>query len=362
MKIATMVRAFLPAPLPSDVAYSPMGAAILIAEGLAKKGHSVTFYAPESSRLKTNIETLGIQPLVKNEHDLDNLVDTTDLFRDYIPSLYDQCMARDMFQKASSGEFDILLYHHPESSIGYSRLFPEVPVVYILHDFLDKERQDMFQIHQANNQHFISISNSQRKLAPNLPYAATIYHGIDEKLFSFCDQPEDYLLFVGRIAPEKGTHEAIQVAIQTNKRLYIAGQVLSNQRKYFNKYIKPYLNDKIIYLGMIDKNKLVGYYQKAQALLVPIGWEEPFGLIMIEAMACGTPVIAFNRGSVSEIIQDKKTGYIVNNTSEMIEAVKSIDNIKRYDCRRRIENYFTQKQMVANYEKALLDIIPKASS
>ncbi len=353
MKIATMVRGFLPSPAPTDVAYSPIGVAISIAEGLAAKGHSVTFFGPEGTNLKTEIETLCVRPLVKNDQDFNELLSTMDLFQHYVPSLYDQYMVKAMFERAAKGEFDVLLFNHPESAMGYASLYPTVSVVYILHDYLDEKRKQTIEMHQSPNQHFVSISDSQRRDAPDLPYAATIYNGIDIDLFSYCDKAEDYLLYAGRIVPDKGVREAVQVAIRTNKRLLIIGHLPTTSQWYFDEHIKPYLSDKILYLGLIDKIQLAKYYQKALALLMPIQWEEPFGLSMIEAMSCGTPVIAFRRGSVPEVVKDGKTGFIVDSTATMVEAIEKIETINRKDCRTHVEQNFTLEHMVSGYEQVL---------
>jgi glycosyltransferase involved in cell wall biosynthesis len=354
MKIAMMVRAYLASPLPNDIAYSPTGVALAIAEGLAAKGHRITFFGPEGTHLQ-NVTTVtnGVRPLVTTQQQLNDLTATVDLFQHYLPSLYDQYMVKDMFERAATGEFDTLVFHHPESAMGYAKLYPSVPVIYILHDYLDEKRRQVIEMHHSSNQYFVSISNSQRRDAPDLPYIATVHNGIDTDVFAYCDHAEDYLMYAGRIVPEKGVKEAVQVALKTNRRLIITGQLLPNFQWYFDEHIKPHLSDKILYLGMIDKVQLAKYYQKAAALLVPIHWEEPFGLTMVEAMACGTPVIAFRRGSVPEVVEDGKTGFIVENTSGMVDAIENIGKINRQDCRRHVEKHFTINHMVANYETVL---------
>jgi len=139
--------------------------------------------------------------------------------------------------------------------------------------------------------------------------------------------------------------------------LFLVGQVLPNYQWYFDEYIKPHLSDRILYLGLIDQEQLKRYYQKAAALLMPIRWEEPFGLTMAEAMACGTPVIAFRRGSVPEVVVDGKTGFIVENTADMTETIENIGKIKRRDCRQHVENHFTLSHMVNQYESVLSSIV-----
>lgn len=362
MKIAMMVRSFMASPVPNDIAYSPTSVAVSIAEGLSSRGHDVTFFGPEGTKLEQNVkvETNNVRPLVTTAQNLYELVASTDLFQDYIPSLYDQYMARDMFERAKAGEFDALVFHHPESAMGLASLYPKVPVLYVLHDYLDEKRRQAIEMHLSPNQHFISISNSQRRDAPDFPYAGTIYNGIDTNLFSYSEEAEDYLLYAGRIVPDKGVKEAVQVALQTGRRLIITGQYTPVTQWYFDENIKPHLNDRILYLGQIDKTQLAKYYQKAAALLMPIRWEEPFGLTMAEAMSCGTPVIAFRRGSVPEVIEDGKTGFIVENTSEMVETIENIGKIKRRDCRHHVEKSFTITHMVAQYETVLHNIIYSA--
>lgn len=353
-----MVRSYLASPTPNDIAYSPTTVAMAIAEGLAAKGHSITFFGPEGTRLEgVAVETCNVRPLATTQQQLYELVAVTDLFQDYIPSLYDQYMVKAMFERAAAGEFDILVFHHPESAMGFAQLYPNVPVLYVTHDYLDEKRRHVIEMHHSINQHFVSISDSQRRDAPDLPYTATVYNGIDTDVFSFHNTAEDYLMFVGRIVPEKGLKEAVQVAIKTDRRLIIVGQVSPVTQWYFDEHVKPYLSDKILYLGLIDKEQLARYYQKAAALLVPIRWEEPFGLTMAEAMSCGTPVIAFRRGSVPEVVKDGKTGFIVENTAEMIGAIENISKINRQDCRTHVEKNFTKTRMVNNYEKVLHNLI-----
>lgn len=357
MKIAMMVRSFLPTPVPNDIAYSPATVALSIAEGLSKSGHDVTFFGPEGTKLDASIETVGMRPQASTQKELDDLVGTTDLFSDYRFSLYDAKMAMAALERAAAGEFDCVVFHHFESVLPLAKLFPTVPVIYILHDYLDEKRRAVIEMHASPNQHFISISNSQRRDAPDLNYAATVYNGIDVEHFAFDDDNEDYLMFSGRITPDKGVKEAVQVAIQSNRRLLIAGSLSKPAYWYFDEHIKPYLNDKILYLGMLDKEQLVKYYKKAAAVLMPIQWQEPFGLSMAEANACGTPVIAFNRGAVPEVIIDGKTGFIVDNSAEMILSIAKLNKIKRKDCRDHVEKNFSKERMVDNYAAVLEEIV-----
>lgn len=360
MKIAILVRAYLVMPRPSDMIYAPVDLAIDIAKGLGSKGHDVTVFAPIGSKVlapNVTVETLNLRPLATSQEQFNGLLDNTEQLAHYVPALWDAYMIDDIYRRAAMGEFDIVHIHHPETALATSRLFPEVPTAFTLHDPVYPWYRELFELFASKNHHYISISKNQRRDAPDLPYAATVYNGTNVDLFTFSEEHEDYLLFAGRITPEKGIKEAIQVAKETDHRLLIIGPVAHGSEGYFEQYIKPELNEKILYLGRVDQDKLPTYYQKAKALLTPVQWEEPFGLTTVEAMACGTPVISLHRGAAPEIIADGRTGYVVHSIGEMIEAVGKIDRIKRRDCRNHVERHFATQQMVDGYERAFLDII-----
>lgn len=352
-----MLRSFFTTPVTNDIAYSPAIIAQSVAEGLHELGHDVTYFGPEGTHLRCNVETCNMRPFFNNMADFDAQVSTTDMFEDYRFALYDLAMARTMLERAKAGEFDCVLFNHFESVLPLAPLYPEVPIVYILHDEMDEKRREMIDLHRSPNQYFISISNSQRRDAPDLNYVKTIYNGIDTEAYAFSDHAENYLLFVGRITPAKGVKEAVQIARQAKRRLLIAGNLSRADYWYFDEYIKPYLDDQILFLGMLGREQVVKYFQKAQAMLAPVQWQEPFGLTLAEANACGTPVIAFNRGAIPEVIKDGTTGYVVDNSAEMIMALDTIDRIKRQDCRNHAVSKFSRELMVKNYEKTLKSIV-----
>lgn len=363
MNIAMMVRGFLTTPVTNDIAYSPATVAASVAEGLAAAGHNVTFFGPEGTRLDVAaIETCGLRPLATTQAELDELVGTSDLFRNYRFGLADTIMAKQMLERASAGEFDVLMFNHFESVLPLCSLFPNVPIVHVLHDFIDSTRREVIEAHTSPNQYFISISDSQRRGAPDLQYAGTVYNGIDTEFFAPSDSHEPYLLFSGRITPDKGVREAIQVARDAKRRLLIAGSLTRSDQWYYDEYIKPSLDDQVLFLGMLGRDQLVKYYQKASALLVPIQWEEPFGLSMAEAGACGTPVIAFRRGSVPEVIGEGVSGYIVDNSAEMIMAVEKLDKLSRKKCREHVVKNFSRAQMIAGYEQILAAVVRPPSA
>lgn len=352
MKIAMMVRGYMPVPRPKDILYAPIDLAVAIAKGLADKGHSVDFYAPETSKLPAPVETktLGMRPLVTNGKEWAKHLETIKPHVHYVPWLWDNKFVEEMFERADKGEYDVLFFHHPELALSYARRYPRVRVVSVLHDPLYDWYADIFKLYPSPNIALVSISDHQRRDHPEVPFAETVHNGVDTAQFSFNAKPGDYLLFSGRIVPEKGVAEAVQVARKTGQKLVIAGLVFSADQDYFDTFVKPFLSEDITYAGYIPREDIAPYYQNARALLMPVTWAEPFGMTMVEAMACGTPVIAFNKGAVPEVIQDGKTGFIVDSVDGMAAAVSNLPGIDRRDCRQHVEAHFSLQAMVDRYE------------
>ncbi len=360
MKIAMMVKASIPMPRPSDMIYAPIDLAIAIAKGLGARGHEVTLFSPLGTEVhgqNVSVETMNLRPLAKNQEEFTSFLDNTELLSHDVHGLWDRYMVNEMYDRARKGKYDLLHFHHPESALSVASRMTDVPTVYTLHDPIFHWYKELFDLYKSPNQHYISISNNQRRDAPDLPYLDTVYNGTNVDLFTFGDKHEDYLLFAGRIAPEKGVKEAIQVARMSHHRLLIIGPVNHGSQGYFDQYIKPELDDQILYLGRMDQDQLPKYYQKAKAVLTPIQWEEPFGLTTIEAMACGAPVISLHRGAAPEIIEHGKNGFIVPSITEMVEAVAKIDQINRIDCRHHVERNFSITQMVDGYEAAFRRLV-----
>ena len=360
MKIAMMVHGYIPMPRPSDMIYAPIDLMVAIAKGLGEKGHEVTLFAPLGTEVHGNgvkVETLNLRPLVRNQTEFEALLNNTEHLSHDVHGLWDRYMVNAMYERAEKGEFDMLYFHHPESALSTAVTHPRVPTVYTIHDPIYPWYRELFELYMSPNQHYISISKNQRRDAPDLPYLDTIYNGIDVNLFKFTEQREDYLLYAGRVTAEKGVKEAVQIAEESNHRLLIIGPINHGSQDYFDQYVKPRLNERILYLGRMDQDQLPIYYQNAKAVLTPIQWEEPFGLTTVEAMACGTPVISLHRGAAPEIIKDGVTGFIAHSIAEMVEAVDKVDQIKASACRARVKSHFSTKQMVDNYEKAFLKII-----
>lgn len=242
-----------------------------------------------------------------------------------------------------AGDFDLIHNHFDFLPLSYSALI-KTPLITTIHGF-SSER--IIPVYQKYNQHshYVSISNANRH--PLLNYLGTVYNGIDTTNFTFNPGGGDYLLFFGRIHPDKGTAEAIQIAIKSKMKLFIAGII--QEESYFKEQIEPYLNEDIVFLGSAgpaQRNELLG---GAYALLHPINFDEPFGLSIAEAMLCGTPVIAFNRGSMPELIKDGETGFLVSNTEEAVTAVTRLKEISRETCSQWAKQQFSKEKMVEDY-------------
>jgi glycosyltransferase involved in cell wall biosynthesis len=195
----------------------------------------------------------------------------------------------------------------------------------------------------------VSISYAQRTAAPDLNYVANIYNGLELQDYPFSITHEDYMLFVGRISPEKGIHHAVKVAEKLNKKLILAAKVDARDQEYFETQIKPHLSEKIVWIGEVNEKIRNILMSKAEVFIHPVTWPEPFGLTLIEAMACGCPVVAFSLGSIPEVIQDGKTGFVVTNEDEMCEAVKKVHTIKRAYCSVYAKARFNTDNMVDSY-------------
>jgi glycosyltransferase involved in cell wall biosynthesis len=196
----------------------------------------------------------------------------------------------------------------------------------------------------------IAISHAQRRSAPNLPIATVIHHGVNVDDFPCGTGRGDYLLFLGRMSPDKGVHHAIAVARKAHKPLLIAAKMWEpEERRYFAEHIEPQLDDDVVYLGSVGGSRKLDLLGQAIALVNPICWPEPFGLVMIEALACGTPVLAFNEGSVPEIVEHGRTGFICADEDDMVRCVGRLAEIDRLGCRTNVARRFSTKTFIARH-------------
>jgi glycosyltransferase involved in cell wall biosynthesis len=299
-----------------------------LAEGLIKKGIDVTLFATTDSITNGQLESVCERPYAEHPE-----ID---------PKVWECLHIANLMEKA--GRFDIIHNHFDFLPLTYSGLV-KTPMVTTIHGFSSPQIIPVYKKYNRTT-NYISISNGDRH--PELHYLRTIYHGLNPEDFIFSNKKENYLLYFGRIHPDKGTHTAIGIAKRAGYPLKIAG--LIQDRSYFENQVKPYIdNERVFYLGNADpvlRNELLG---KAKGLLHPISFEEPFGLGVAEAMMCGTPVIAFNRGSMAELIIDGSTGYLVSDISEATAAAGKLDQINPQVCRDHAVARFGVDRMIQEY-------------
>ena len=302
----------------------------LLTEALVKKGLDVTLFATGNSVTSAKLEWTSQIPY---EEDLNVDVKVVECL--HISNLMER-----------SHEFDIIHNQFDFLPLTYSRLIP-TPMVTTIHGFSSEKIVPVYKKYNSSSS-YVSISDSNRH--PSLSYVGTVYHGIDSEAFAFSETKDDYVLFFGRIHPDKGTHSAIEIAKRAGIKLLIAG--LIQDELYFSGHIAPHVDDNhVIYLGNVNQEKGALLLAKAKALLHPIYFEEPFGLSVAEAQMCGTPVIAFNRGSMPELIEDGITGFLVNTVEEALVALKNIDTLNRSYCRNRAIEKFSVSTMADHYIK-----------
>jgi glycosyltransferase involved in cell wall biosynthesis len=300
----------------------------LLTEGLVANGHDVTLFATADS------QTLGtLHAVCPRGYEED---------RSLIPKVWECLHISELFEHAAG--YDLIHNHFDYLPLTYSSL-TATPVVTTIHGFSSPGILPAYKKYNGKV-FYVSISNADR--SPELDYIKTVYHGIDIRQFDFQPVPEDTLLFFGRIHNDKGARQAIEIAGACNKKLILAGII--QDRAYYDQYVAPHIdNERVRYAGSVgpaERNRLLG---KACALLHPIQFDEPFGLSVIESMACGTPVIAFDRGSMSELIENGKNGFLVSNADQAIEAVSRIQEIERAACRGHVEQHFTVDRMIREY-------------
>jgi glycosyltransferase involved in cell wall biosynthesis len=260
-------------------------------------------------------------------------------------------------QKCDDEEFDFLHFHL--DYYPFSLFFRQpTPFVTTLHGRLDlPEHQPVF--HTFSKVPLISISNAQRRPVPHANWVRTIHHGLPEGLLTPRPAKQDYLAVLGRIAPEKGVDRAIRISLRSGVPLKIAAKVDRADQEYYDELIRPLIsaNPLVEYVGEISDHEKSDFLSGAMGLLVPIDWPEPFGLVMIEAMACGTPVVAFNRGSVTEIVDDGLTGFIVEDEISALGVVDGLSRLNRETIRRQFEARFTARRMALDYLSAYRSLV-----
>ena len=309
----------------------------LLSDELVRRGHEVTLFASGDSlttaKLKSvHNQALRLDPSIKE------------------PGLYEQMMLHDVYRQAD--HFDIIHSHVGCAGLPYSSLV-KTPTVHTMHGIFTPDNEKMFR--QFAWQPYISISEAQREPRLGLNYIHTVYNGIDTKAYPFCATPTQpaYLAFVGRLSPEKGPLQAIEIARASGLPLKMAGKIDAVDRAFYSEQLESHIDgEQIQYLGEVSHDEKVGLLSGATATLFPITWREPFGLVMIESMATGTPVIGMALGSVPEVIAHEKTGFVCHSIEKMVEAVPLVSKLDRQTCRDYVINNFSVESMTDQYLRA----------
>jgi glycosyltransferase involved in cell wall biosynthesis len=304
-----------------------------LTEELVRFGHDVTLFASGDSMTTARLVSVCERSLRR------------------VPNCVDQVAHHVLMVEQVMAErenFDLIHFHIDYLHYPASRWL-NVPQVSTLHGRLDiPDLQPLYRNYK--DMPVVSISDAQRDPLPWVNWQGTVHHGMPIDLFSLYPEPGKYLAFLGRTSPEKGLDKAIEIAKSCDMPLKIAAKIDRVDVEYFNTVIKPLLKHPLIeFVGEIGYPEKCDFLGNAAALLFPIQWPEPFGIVMIEAMACGTPVIAYPRGSVPEVIEDDFTGFIVSDSKQAVEAIRNIEKFNRRNCRKRFEQRFTDVRMAQGY-------------
>ena len=317
-----------------------------LTEELVARGHEVTLFASADSVTQAKLVPVVAQSLRSSG-------------KEAFLSAYNAVQMG--LVSALGDQFDIIHFH-----TGYTH-FPVAQCMKTAHLTTLHDRQDLAELTPVY-QHYptmtlISISDNQRRPHSGLNWIDTVYHGLPADLYAFRAEPQDYFVFIGRISPDKRVDRAIEIAERCGAVLYIGAVIEDKHQAYFEREIKPLFKKSCVrFLGEINQPRKRELLENAQALLFPIDWPEPFGLVMIEALACGTPVIAYRNGATPEIIDDGVTGFLVDNQEEAVEAARRVGEIDRAQCRAVFEQRFTASVMADHYERVYRNLLVTASS
>lgn len=325
-----------------------------LTEGLVKLGHDVTLFAAGGTTSSaTVVETVPYAMSTWPEEERNRV-------RKYDPEtgllegppdgrVLEQLHIATCMERAAAGEFDVVHSHLHVHALAFGRLI-KCPLVSTLHGAAwVRAAHAIFKAYKELP--FVSLSNAERQLLPELNYVATVYNGIPLDTFPFEAKKEDYLLFAGRLSPEKGPAEAIEVARRSGRRLLIAGMIEEQYQDYYDAKVKPYIDGKQVeYLGLLSQKDLAPIYRKAAAVLFMINWCEPCSMVGIETQASGTPLIGTRFGYLPEIIIDAETGFLVDSVDHAVEAVNKLDRLDPAACRKNVETRFSAPVMAKGYD------------
>lgn len=341
MRIAQLVSSLHPVMVGATKAiYSHVG---MLTDSLVQAGHDVHVYASGDSKTTGTLHAV-------TDTNLSQQALPADVQKYHVHALISDCYMH-------ANDVDIIHSHFTLLSSFYAGL-SSVPTLISVHSSVRAIVRPL--LHRYKDLSYVSFSYAQRKQMPELNWVANIYHGVDTALFAFQPNAKDYFLYLGRVTEEKGVHLAIEAAKAAGVELRIVGGSYPTEG-YWHKSIEPEINGKTIrYMGEADETQKIELLQGAKALLFPTQCDETFGLVMIEAMACGTPVIAWRNGSVPEVVSDNKTGFIVDSVEGMVQAIKNIDRISRAETRKRAVTLFSREKMTQGYMRVYERVIAKA--
>jgi glycosyltransferase involved in cell wall biosynthesis len=344
MKIAVIAPCWFPVP---PTGYGGIEWVVsLLADGLADRGHEVTLFASGDSHTIANLA--AIHPVAPSEW----------IGR----SFWELRHVLHCYERA--GDFDVVNDHSGPFAAALGAAI-DTPVVHTVHGPLVGEPGELYDqvTRVAPDTGLISLSMNQRQPRPGFNWIANCPNALDLSVYPFRPQRGDYLLFLGRMSPDKGAHRAVAVAMEAGLPLKIAGKMREpKEREYWEQFVEPHLGDGIEWLGEVSHGEKVELLQHARATLFPIEWEEPFGLVMIESMACGTPVIATNRGAVGEVVEHGRSGIIVEDYRIMGSALEEADRLDSRELRRFVEERFSPLRMVHDYVKAYELAVERANA
>ncbi len=360
MRIAMLAPISWPLPPPS---YGPWEqVAFNLTEELVALGHDVTLFAAGGTEsTATVVETcphaLNCWPEVDRARPRALDPDSGLLEGPPDDRVWEELHIATCMERAAAGAFDVVHSHLHVHALVFGPLI-QCPLVTTLHGSAwVRAAHPILKAYAA--QPFVSLSDAERQFLPELNYVATVHNGIRLEEFPWEEQKEDYLLFAGRLAPEKGPAEAIEVARRSGRRLLLAGMIEPQYQGYFDAQIKPHLDGRRVeYLGLLSQKELAPIYRKAAAVLFLIRWHEPFGLVAVEAQASGTPLIATRFGALPEIIIDGQTGFVVDSIEGAVRAVDRVDRVSPARCRQNAEKRFSAAAMAAGYESVYRSLLP----
>ncbi len=332
-----------------------------LTEELVAMGHEVTLFAAAGSQTTARLVATVPHPFSiwpEAQRNAPERFDPGSGLLEGPPDFraWEQLHIATCIEAARTGAYDVVHSHLHVHALVFSRLLP-CPLVSSLHGAA-WVRASHVVFDRYKDQPFVSLSDAERQLKPDLNYVATVYNGIKLEAFPLCHEKEDYLLFAGRLAPEKGAAEAIQIANRSGMPLRIAGMVQPQHQEYFDDRIKPHLDDRnITYLGLLSQRELAPEYQRAAAVLFPISWCEPCSMVGIEAQATGTPIVGTRYGYLPELVKHQETGFLVDSVDEAVAAVGQLREIDPRACHANVARRFSAPVMAAGYEQVYRQLV-----